>query len=185
MLRLRTVLPWLFVFTYSSALLAQAAPVHVLVFDGDGGLAAGVEVTLDCDTTQNATTTAEGDVWFNAGRGTCVLTIDDSKKQGTTSFDLAGDEVEVLVTLRDPIEFVVDGATIEKKVEEVAVEPGVVIVSVTALENQKTIGNAQIFVRGRDEDATTDASGNARLTLPPGTYDLSSTRTIRRRRCKG
>jgi hypothetical protein len=65
------------------------------------------------------------------------------------------------------------GAAVAPLSEAPAGPPGIVAGRVVSSEGGTGVGNARIFVSGTALDVRTDAEGNFRIELPPGSYSIS------------
>jgi hypothetical protein len=175
-------------FTFVATLLVPAfaladGGVRGIVFGADDLPAAGVTVRVN-DRAQE--TTDDGAFRFADATGEVTMTVANAAGiTGQTTFVVPDDAlVEVLVTMRDPVVFDIEGARPDElaasgdgpqadvEPEEV-VEPGQVSGVLTSEEDGKPIAEARVFVRGQDVEAVTDAQGRFTIELPAGQHDLS------------
>ncbi len=170
----------IFVFAFTILLsfngFAETDKIHVVVFNADGTLREPTSVVLTCGEKEETKTTANGAVWFQGIPGQCEITISDTEKRQSKTFVLSNDEVEILVTVGASIEIAIEGGVPVKevtKVEKKVLANGTLLIRVQALDSQKKIVGAKIFVRGTDLEETTNAKGEASLSLPPGGVDVS------------
>jgi outer membrane receptor protein involved in Fe transport len=149
--------------------LAQEGELVGIVFDAAGSPVAGAPVSVG----SVATVSDEGGAWRLAvPAGAATLHVADASIEVPV---VAGRTTEVLVTLGGTV--TIEAPPAAEVVEERPTgPPGSLEGTVVDGDTGEPLGGVRVFVRGSDADATSDARGRFRLTLPSGGWDLSAVR---------
>ena len=152
---------------------AEDGQIVGVIFRSDGTPVAGAEVSAGA----LVTTSDAGGAWRLAlPPGLVAIRIGDAWIPDIPVTESA--TTELLVTTGDgPPQISVESATGRQSAQVLAAgPPGTLEGVVTDADDERPLAGVRLFVRGSDAEAITDLDGHFSVTLPSGTWDVSTVR---------